>query len=129
MFGNDPEQVELIRIGAGAARIVSISQLQIEYIGSTGQRCIIDLQECARNWAQWHSDHNDEFIAVTDDSPADIDGWNAHCVGTRGALDDPPWVQFMNQRHTRFEFGSYEAIYQEVLTPISRYGWHTFDTD
>jgi hypothetical protein len=30
---------------------------------------------------------------------------------------------------TRFEFGSYQALYQELLTPLEQAGWHTFDTD
>ena len=124
-----PESTEVIRINAGGSRIISVIQRQIEYVGLAGEPCTIDMKGCARNWARWRSDHSDDFITVTDSSQAEIDDWNARCVGTRGALDDPPWVQFTNQRHTRFEFDSYEAIYRELLTPLSRYGWQTFDMD
>jgi hypothetical protein len=55
--------------------------------------------------------------------------WNARCVGQRGASDNPPWVEFMNARMTRFEFATYEALYSELLTPLRREGWQTFDTD
>jgi hypothetical protein len=44
-----------------------------------------------------------------------IAAWSARCVGLRGALDDPPWAEFLNERNTRFEFGSYEALYAELL--------------
>ena len=133
MFGDrngsgEPQSVEVIRISAGDTRIVSVSPRQIEYIALTGERCTIDLEESARNWENRYRNDSDEFVPITD-SQAEVDDWNARCVGTRGALDDPPWVEFMNARRTRFEFDSYEAIYRELLGPISRYGWHTFDTD
>ena len=125
----EPKTTEVIRIGVGNSRIIGITQRQISYVGRAGEPCTIDLKECARTWPRFRSDHGAEFITVTDSTSAEIDDWNARCVGSRGALDDPPWVQFMNQRHTRFEFEDNEAIYRELLTPMSRYGWHTFDTD
>jgi hypothetical protein len=55
--------------------------------------------------------------------------WNARCVGQRGALDNPPWIELMNERKTRFEFASRETFYRELLDPFRQAGWHTFDTD
>ena len=124
----EPQTREIIRIGAGGSRSINVTQRTVEYVGLAGELCTLDLQECARNWVRWHRDHSDEFIPVTDASPADIDDGNARCVGTRGACDNPPWVEFMNERRTRFEFDSYEAIYREILGPISRHRWQTFDT-
>jgi len=125
--GGEPKSLEVIRIETGSSRIISITQQRIEYLGLAGEPCTIDLEECARNYMRWHSDHSDEFVALS--GPAEVDAWNARCVGTRDLCDSPPWVQFMNERRTRFEFDSYEAIYRELLTPLSRYGWQTFDMD
>jgi hypothetical protein len=103
--------------------------VRIEYIGMTGQECSIDLEECAKNWVQWHYNHEHEFISLPGHSQEEIDDWNARCVGERGALDQPPWVKLMNDRNTLFEFRSYEALYGELLGPLMQSGWHTFDTN
>ncbi len=58
-----------------------------------------------------------------------IADWNAGCVGLRGALDDPPWAEFMTEPRIRFQFVSYQALYQELLNPLGESGWHTFDTN
>ena len=87
-----PKSTEVIRISTGASRIISVTPQQIEYVGLAAEPCTIDLKECARNYVRWHSDHRDEFIALSD--PAEVDAWNARCVGTRDLCDSPPWVQF-----------------------------------
>ena len=120
-----PKSTEVIRIGAGASRIISITRQRIGYLGLAGDPRAIDLEECARSYVRWHSDHSDEFVALGD--PAEVDAWNAHCVGTRDLSDVPPWVQFMNECQTRFEFDSSEDAYLHLLGPISHHGWHTFD--
>lgn len=121
------ESTEVVRIEAAQARILRITPKHVEYIGLTGPQQSIDLEECARNWVRWCDEREHEFIILSG-SRADIDLWNARCVGTRGAMDQPPWVQFMNDRNTRFEFRSYEAVYEELLEPLMKNGWHTFDT-
>jgi hypothetical protein len=123
------ESTEVVRIAPAQSRILRITQKHVEYISLTGPQHFIDLQECAKNWVRWHNEREREFIALSGSSRADIDLWNARCVGTRGASDQPPWVQFMNDRNTRFEFRSYEAVYQELLGPLMQNGWHTFDTN
>ena len=60
---------------------------------------------------------------------ADAAAWQVRCVGERGAVDNRPSAQLMNERRTHFEFTSYEALYKELLDPLKRAGWHTFDTD
>jgi len=120
---------EVIRIGASGARIVSVTPKRIEYIDLAGQAQFIDLEKCAKNWVAWRDDHRQDFVlwpGATEEGSAE---WNARCVGERGALDQPPWAEFMNERKTRFEFETYEALDEEMLDPLLQAGWHTFDTN
>ena len=55
--------------------------------------------------------------------------WRSRCVGQRGAIDDPPWVEFIHERRTRFEFETSEAVDAHLLGPLGKAGWHTFDTN
>jgi len=106
-----------------------VNHERLEYIDGAGQEQVIELKECARNWVRWHDNHRQEFVLLPGASEADALIENARCVGQRGALDDPPWAELMNERKTRFEFESYEALYRELLGPLSRAGWGTFDTN
>ena len=126
MSENTPE---VICIGSSGARIVRVNHERLEYIDGAGQEQVIDLKECARNWVRWHDCHREEFILVPGASQADALIENTRCVGQRGALDNPPWAELMNERKTRFEFESYEALYLELLGPLGRAGWGTFDTN
>ena len=119
---------EVIRIGAFGGRIVSITQQRIEYIDMAGEVQFVDLDECAKNWGRSYDDHSHEFSLLPGASEQSVAEWNVHCVGQRGALDDPPWAEFTNARKTRFEFESHEALYAELLGPLMKAGWHTFDT-
>lgn len=119
---------EVVRIGAIGGRIVNVTQKCIEYIDMAGQEQFVDLDECAKNWARRHDDHRQKFFPLPGATEQGITAWNARCVGQRAATDNSPWVEFMNKRKTRFEFGTYEAIYGELLEPLMRAGWHTFDT-
>jgi hypothetical protein len=125
----DIPQGEVVRIGESGARIVAVTRERIEYIDMAGQERFVDLEECAGAWRQWHDDHRSEFLPLPGASAQDIVAWNARCVGVRGACDNPPWAAFRNQRNTRFEFASYDALYRELLNPLGKAGWHTFDTD
>jgi hypothetical protein len=120
---------EVIRIGASGARIVKVSQKRIEYVDMAGKQQFIDLEICAKNWVGWHDQHAHEFFPLPGASDEDVTTWNARCVGQRGALDNPPWAEFTNERKTRFEFETGEALYRELLGPLMQAGWHTFDID
>jgi hypothetical protein len=122
-------QREIVRIGISGARIVAVTRQRIDYIDMAGQKQFIDLEECVRSWGRWHDDRRQEFLPLPGATEQGIASWNARCVGRRGALDNPPWAEFMNERNTRFEFATYEALYTELLGSLMQAGWHTFDTD
>ena len=117
---------EIVRIGVANARIKCVTPQRVEYLDEAGQECFVDLEECVRNRVQSYNENKDEFVLLTSEDSAAA--WNSRCVGQRGLLDDPPWVQFTNERRTRLEFGSYEEAYA-LLGPLGKAGWHTFDTD
>jgi hypothetical protein len=120
---------EVVRIASSTARITRVTRQRVDYVDMAGQVQFIDLEECVANWNSWHDSHRGEFLPLPGSSPETTAAWNARCVGLRGALDNPPWAEFMNERKTRFEFVSYAALYAELLTPLKKAGWHTFDTD
>jgi len=98
----------------------------IEYIDPTGREQFVDLEECARNWVKQHKEHKRVFLKVVPSSKADTDASDAQRVGTRGAPDDPPIIEFMNERRTRFEFETEEALCAELLRRLGDAGWFTF---
>ena len=124
-----PTPVELIRVGESPARILGVARARLEYIDMSGQLQSIDLDQCARNLTRRYNHHIKEPILLTFPIDADINVCNSRCVGNRGAVSNPPWVELMNERNTRFEFKSYQAIYRELLSPLGQAGWHTFDMD
>jgi hypothetical protein len=121
---NRPQR-EVVRVGASGARIVAVTRQRIDYIDMAGQEQFIDLEECASRWGRWHDDRSQEFLPMPGATEQGIAAWNARCVGQRGFQ----WAEFMNERNTRFEFATYEALYTELLDPLRQAGWHTFDTD
>ena len=114
---NDPER-EIVRIGVSEARIVGVTRERIDYIDEAGQEQFIDLEECAGVGGEARSNRAKRARLE-----------RTVCVGQRGALDNPPWAEFMNERKTHFEFATYEDLYGELLTPLRQAGWHTFDTN
>jgi len=92
-----------------------------------GQEKFIDQELCASRWGRQHEDRRQEFLPLPGATEDGIAVWNAYCVGQRDTSDNPPWAEFMNERNTRFEFATYEAVYAELLGPLMQAGWHTFD--
>ena len=95
---------EIVRIGVGNGRIKCVTPQRVEYLDEAGQECFVDLEECNRNYVQLHNEDEGDFVLLTAEDGADA--WYSRCVGERGLLDDPPWVEFTNKRRTRFEFQS-----------------------
>jgi hypothetical protein len=125
---SDPSP-EIVRIGVSGARILSITHERLDYIDEAGQEQCIDLQECAKRWGRWRGERSRDFLPLPGATDQGIADWNARCVGQRGALGNPPWAEFITEPRIRFAFASYEALYRELLDPLGRAGWHTFDTD
>ena len=126
----NPEH-ETIRIGVSGARIVAVTRKRIDYIDMAGKEQFIDLEESAKGFGLWYA--SQEFLSFGDASEGSFEesiaAWNANCVGKRGALEDPPWAEFMNARNTRFEFATEGALYGYLLVPLEQVGWDTFDWD
>jgi hypothetical protein len=125
---------EVIRVRTSGARIVRVTHKRIEYIDMAGQDQFIDLEECARIWGRWHDVHSHELLPIPEVFPgppsqADIDAWNARCVGRRGGGYPLWWAELMNERKTRFEFETWEALWRELQGPLMVAGWNTFDTE
>ena len=113
---------EIVRFGVANSRIKCVTPQRVEYLDEAGQECFVDLEECARNWVQLHNKDDDDLIRMT--SQGFFDSFYSSFVGQRGLLDDPPWVEFMNKRRTRFEFGS-ENEARKLLRPLRAHGWRT----
>jgi len=118
-----------IRIGVADARVTSVTRERLEYLDEAGQAWSVDLEQCARNWVSYRQDHDREFVTLSGGSAERAATWNSRCVGRRGVLDVPPWVVFMDDRHTRFQFETQQAVYQYLLLPLRMVGWHTFDSN
>src|SRR5713101_803180 len=103
---------EVVQVGTPGVRIARITQKRIDYVDMAGQAQFIDLEECARNWVRWYNDHRHEFLPVPDASQAEVDAENARCVGQRGGSHPLWWAEMMNERKTRFEFESWEALWR-----------------
>lgn len=103
---------EIVRIGVGNARIKCVTLQRVEYLDAAGQECFVDLKECARNRVQ------------------DVESWRIdgarkgdfRLVAKCGFLDDSPCIEFMNNRRTRFEFGSLEGA-QELKSLLAKARW------
>lgn len=110
---------EIVRIGVESARIKCVTPQRVEYLDQTGKECFVDLDKCVRNWGQ-RAQLESEDVAASE--------WGSRCVAERGFLDDPPWVEFTNERRTRFEFASLsEALTLKLL--LAKVRWRTFDAN
>jgi hypothetical protein len=126
-------RIELVRIGVGQSRITHISHERCDYLDEGGRTLYVDLEECARTWACLKGglpdpDYDWSVHADSDPDFSTVDVSRHGCVGLRGAIDEPAWFQFLNRRRTQFEFkGGRDAIYAQLLTPLARAGWSSFD--
>jgi hypothetical protein len=127
-------RVERVRFGEGIAKITRISEAAVDYLDEAGRAFSVDLSECTRTWTcltlggAFPPGDDDDWSKFADDH-ADLiksDVWRG-VIGLRGVIDDPPWCQFLNRRRTQFEFRSREIIENDLLQPLARYGWQTFD--
>lgn len=125
--------VERVRLGRGLARITQVTEQAVEYIDENGTERSIDLLECERmggaleTAGQFPPGADVDWASLADairpeQSPQGLR--RGGCVGLRGALDNPPWFQFLNRRRTQFEFEDRGALDEDLLRPMARM---TFD--
>jgi hypothetical protein len=106
---------EIVRIGVGNACVRSVTPERVEYVDEGGQECFVDLKECARNRVQYVESWREDGARTGD----------YRVVGKSGFLDDSPWIEFMNKRRTRFEFGSLEEA-QALKSLLAKARWRVF---
>jgi len=118
---------EVHRIAPSGARIVGVTYRHIEYADMAGHAHFIDLEECAKCWLQWFHDHKQQIVPLG--STAEMEAEAACTVGLRGGGGPSFWIEFMNERKTRFEFENWEARCRLLQGPLLVVGWRTFDTE
>jgi hypothetical protein len=127
--------IELVHVGTPPAGIILLEKPRLEYTDDEGRRLDIDLEECARIYgcltqmAAFPPDESTNWGELIDSVPgfATLPLPFQRVVGLRGAIDEPPWFQFLNRRRTQFEFKDYEHIQSALLQPLARSGWLTWD--
>lgn len=118
----DEIEPEIVRIGASNARIKCVTPQRVEYVDEAGNECFVDLDECSRNSVQSRIEEEGDFIVMTSE---DRDA-AARYVALRDLLHDPAWIEFRNQRRTRFEFGSSNEA-RGLKLQLMRLRWRTDD--
>jgi hypothetical protein len=127
--------IELVHIGIAPASITSIVKSRVKYTDDSGRELGVDLEECARIYAclnernTFPPDDTTDWGALIESVPgfAALPIPYQRVVGLRGAIDEPPWFQFLNRRRTQFEFKDYEHIRSALLQPLATSGWRTWD--
>src|ERR1700730_4532478 len=128
--------IELVHVGTPPAAIISVAKSRIEYTDDDGQNLNVDFEECARIYGclrqlgAFPPDESTNWGELVDSVPdfATLPLPIQPVVGLRGAIDKPPWFQFLNRRRTQFEFKDYEHIQHSLLAPLASTGiWRTWD--
>ena len=115
---------EIVRIGVANSRIKRVTPQRVEYRDEAGQECFVDLDKCVRIRVQHYYEKEGELVMVTSEGSA------SPYVARRSFHDEPPeWVEFTNERRTRFEFRSYKEAFNTLLQPLRKAGWYTQMTE
>ena len=120
----NPTVREIVRIGVGSARIKCVTPERVEYRDEAGQECFVELDKCARSSIQFHYEKEGDFVLRTEggsDTP--------HVARRSSHGQAPEWVEFTNERRTRFEFRSYKEACNALLQPLRKVGWYTKMTE
>jgi hypothetical protein len=130
------KSVELVHIGHAPADIIAIAGSRVEYTDDNGNGLVVDLEECARVYRclrdlrAFPPDEALDWSTLIDEVPgfATLELPVQAVVGLRGAVDEPPWFQFLNRRRTQFEFRDYDHIQSALLEPLAPAGnWYSWD--
>lgn len=112
----------VIYVGLQGARIVQVTHDAVEYIDQAGESWLLDLRECNENWCRYCNRHENEFVILPGVTQEHVDAENATTVAMRGTR----YVQFMDDRRTRFEFES-DPERWKLQGALFDAGWRTFD--
>jgi hypothetical protein len=131
----DFKSVTLVHIDVGSARIGPIADTTLAFTDDAGTPRVIDLAECARiyRWLQrrgaFPPAEDFDWAALIESEPgfADVPLGAQAVVGLRGAVDEPPWFQFLDRHRTQFEFSDYDHIRRALLDPLSHTRWYSWD--
>ncbi len=100
-----------MRVGPSMGRIVHVGPETIKIIDEQGNEREVSMLECRRRMARGLGRREE----------------NCRYVGVR-KLDGEPWVVGLaTEPPLVLHFESYEAAYDELLTPLARSGLQTFD--
>lgn len=114
----------VIYIGLQRARIVQVTRQGLDYIDQNGNALSIDLPECAETWSRYFDQHRNEFILLGNFTQEDVDAENATIVALRGRR----YVQFIDEKRTRFEFAN-DLERWKLQGALFKVGWTTFDIE
>jgi hypothetical protein len=131
----DFTSIKLVQIDCGAAKVIAVSHEDVEYLDGDGMQQFVDLKECARVCSclkavgQFPPADDLDWGAVVDAGPGfySLSVTFRPIVGLRGALDAPPWFQFLDRARTQFEFRDYDHIKKVLLDPLAMTRWLTWD--
>jgi hypothetical protein len=90
----------------------------VTYLDDAGKERFVDLEECRKSWVQSRKaakedgDDGDSALLQSEESEAKL---NSRFVAQRALLEVPPWIEFYNEKDTRFEFASLDAAYELKL--------------
>jgi hypothetical protein len=87
-------------------QITRVTSDSIQYVDADGKTQIISFEDCMHC-----SSHERDFI------------------GRRGLLSSPPWIEFFDKNHTRFEFESKKYALSILLNELTRLNIRTIDMD
>jgi hypothetical protein len=128
-------RIRLVHIGVGPAAIDSIADATVSFTDDRGERSTISLIECARisrllkEAGGFPPTGDDDWgtLARVDDFDT-LELSFQPIVGLRGAVDVPPWFQFLDRQRTQFEFKDYDHIQNALLRPLAAAGnWYSWD--
>ena len=129
------KSVTLVHIDIGPARIGPIDGSTLPFTDDAGAPRTIDLAECARVYrglnrvGAFPPREDFDWAALIESYPgfSELPLGAQPVVGLRGAVDEPPWFQFLDRQRTQFEFTDEGHIRRTLLDPLSRTPWYTWD--
>lgn len=114
----------VIYIGLEDAHIVYVTRYALEYVDQAGESSRIDLEKCSEDWCRYFNGHRSEFLTLRGVAGEQMQAENTTTVAMRGTR----YVQFFDDRRTRFEFGS-DGERWKLQGALLSVGWRTFDME